>query len=294
MNNAFRSTLLAGAMAVAAFGAPAHAADEDVVAKVGSEEITERDLKAAAADVGEQFARMPPEQRKLAVLSALIDIKVLARMAEADKLQDDAEVASQLDFVRDRTLHNAYFARNGVANITDEELKARFEKELATMPATEQVRARHILLKTQEEAQAVIAKLDEGTDFVELAKESSTGPSGPEGGDLGFFGAGQMVPEFEKVAFAMEPGAYTKEPVQTQFGWHVIKVEEKREAPKPEFDTVKDQVRQVVLREKYMELIQAARDELAVEYVDPAMKSQVEALEKSMDPAASPAAPDAQ
>ncbi|EAS49293.1 peptidyl-prolyl cis-trans isomerase [Aurantimonas manganoxydans SI85-9A1] len=291
MNTAFRSTLLAGALVFAAFGTAAHAADEDVVARVGSEEITERDLKAAAAEVGEQFARLPADQRKLAVLSALIDIKVLARQAEAEALQDDPEVAAQIDFLRERTLHNAYFARNGVANITEEELKARFEKEVAAMPATEEVHARHILLKTKEEAEAVIAKLDGGADFVELAKESSTGPSGPEGGDLGFFSAGQMVPEFEKVAFTMEPGTYTKEPVQTQFGWHVIKVEEKREAPKPEFDAVKDQVRQVVLREKYMGLVQKARDDLPVEYVDPAMKSQVEALEKSMDPAAAPAAP---
>ncbi|MAP18114.1 MAG: peptidylprolyl isomerase [Aurantimonas sp.] len=291
MNTAFRSTLLAGALVFAAFGTAAHAADEDVVARVGSEEITERDLKAAAAEVGEQFARLPADQRKLAVLSALIDIKVLARQAEAETLQDDPEVAAQIDFLRERTLHNAYFARNGVANITEEELKARFDKEVAAMPATEEVHARHILLKTEEEAKAVIGKLDGGADFVELAKESSTGPSGPEGGDLGFFSAGQMVPEFEKVAFTMEPGTYTKEPVQTQFGWHVIKVEEKREAPKPEFDAVKDQVRQVVLREKYMGLVQKARDELPVEYVDPAMKSQVEALEKSMDPAAAPAAP---
>ncbi|MBC6717122.1 peptidylprolyl isomerase [Aurantimonas sp. DM33-3] len=291
MNTAFRSTLLAGALVFAAFGTTARAADEDVVARVGSEEITERDLKAAAAEVGEQFARLPADQRKLAVLSALIDIKVLARQAEAETLQDDPEVAAQIDFLRERTLHNAYFARNGVANITEEELKARFDKEVAAMPATEEVHARHILLKTEEEAKAVIGKLDGGADFVELAKESSTGPSGPEGGDLGFFSAGQMVPEFEKVAFTMEPGTYTKEPVQTQFGWHVIKVEEKREAPKPEFDAVKDQVRQVVLREKYMGLVQKARDELPVEYVDPAMKSQVEALEKSMDPAAAPAAP---
>ncbi|WP_370193664.1 peptidylprolyl isomerase [Aurantimonas coralicida] len=291
MNTAFRSTLLAGALVFAAFGTAAHAADEDVVARVGSEEITERDLKAAAAEVGEQFARLPADQRKLAVLSALIDIKVLARQAEAETLQDDPEVAAQIDFLRERTLHNAYFARNGVANITEEELKARFDKEVAAMPATEEVHARHILLKTEEEAKAVIGKLDGGADFVELAKESSTGPSGPEGGDLGFFSAGQMVPEFEKVAFTMEPGTYTQEPVQTQFGWHVIKVEEKREAPKPEFDAVKDQVRQVVLREKYMGLVQKARDELPVEYVDPAMKSQVEALEKSMDPAAAPAAP---
>ena len=166
MNTAFRSTLLAGALVFAAFGTTAHAADEDVVARVGSEEITERDLKAAAAEVGEQFARLPADQRKLAVLSALIDIKVLARQAEAETLQDDPEVAAQIDFLRERTLHNAYFARNGVANITEEELKARFDKEVAAMPATEEVHARHILLKTEEEAKAVIGKLDGGADFV--------------------------------------------------------------------------------------------------------------------------------
>ena len=101
------------------------------------------------------------------------------------------------------------------------------------MPATEEVHARHILLKTKEEAEAVIAKLDGGADFVELAKENSTGPSGPEGGDLGFFSAGPDGAGVREGRLHLEPGTYTKEPVQTQFGWHVIKVEEKREAPKP-------------------------------------------------------------
>ena len=268
MNTAFRSTLLAGALVFAAFGTAAHAADEDVVARVGSEEITERDLKAAAAEVGEQFARLPADQRKLAVLSALIDIKVLARQAEAETLQDDPEVAAQIDFLRERTLHNAYFARNGVANITEEELKARFDKEVAAMPATEEVHARHILLKTEEEAKAVIGKLDGGADFVELAKESSTGPSGPEGGDLGFFSAGQMVPEFEKVAFTLEPGTYTKEPVQTQFGWHVIKVEEKRTKPQPTFDELKEQIDQHLIRKAQQDMILKLRSEAKIERAD--------------------------
>ena len=112
--------------------------------------------------------------------------------------------------------------------------------------------ARHILVKTKEEAEAIIKELDAGADFAKLAKEKSTGPVRPEGGDLGFFSPGQMVPAFEKAAFALKAGKYTKEPVKTQFGWHVIKVEEKRNAPPPEFDQVKDQVRQLVLREKYM------------------------------------------
>ncbi|HDZ72902.1 MAG TPA: peptidylprolyl isomerase [Aurantimonas coralicida] len=271
------------------FATPAFAAESDVVAKVGDKEITERDLMAAAGAIGQQFAQMPPEQRKLALLSALIDIKALAQEAEKAKLQDEPDVATEIAFQRERALHNAYFAKNGVAAVTDEELKARYDKEIASVEAKQEVHARHILVKTKEGAEAVIKQLDEGGDFEAVAKEKSTGPSGPEGGDLGFFGAGQMVPAFEKAAFALEPGTYTKEPVETQFGWHVIKVEEKREAQKPSFEQIKDQVRQVVLREKYMELVRDARAAHSVEYVDPEMKKQVEAIEKSMEPGAAPA-----
>ena len=284
-----RLTLAASAVALMTFATPAFAAESDVVAKVGDKEITERDLMAAAGAIGQQFAQMPPEQRKLALLSALIDIKALAQEAEKAKLQDEPDVATEIAFQRERALHNAYFAKNGVAAVTDEELKARYDKEIATVEAKQEVHARHILVKTKEEAEAVIKQLDEGGDFEAVAKEKSTGPSGPEGGDLGFFGAGQMVPAFEKAAFAMEPGTYTKEPVETQFGWHVIKVEEKREAQKPSFEQIKDQVRQVVLREKYMKLVRDARAALSVEYVDPEMKKQVEAIEKSMEPGATPA-----
>lgn len=284
-----RLMLAASALALVTLAAPVAAAESDVVAKVGDKEITERDLMAAAGAIGQQFAQLPPEQRKLALLSALIDIKALAQAAEKAKLQDEPDVATEIAFQRERALHNAYFAKNGVGAVTEEELKARYDKEIASVDAKQEVHARHILVKTREEAEAVIKQLDEGADFEAVAKEKSTGPSGPEGGDLGFFGPGQMVPPFEKVAFAMEPGSYTKEPVETQFGWHVIKVEEKREAQKPSFEQIKDQVRQVVLREKYMELVRDARAELSVEYVDPELKDQVEAIEKSMEPGAAPA-----
>ncbi|HEY9058832.1 MAG TPA: peptidylprolyl isomerase [Aurantimonas sp.] len=284
-----RLMLAASALALVTLAAPVAAAESDVVAKVGDKEITERDLMAAASAIGQQFAQLPPEQRKLALLSALIDIKALAQAAEKAKLQDEPDVATEIAFQRERALHNAYFAKNGVGAVTEEELKARYDKEIASVDAKQEVHARHILVKTREEAEAVIKQLDEGADFEAVAKEKSTGPSGPEGGDLGFFGPGQMVPDFEKAAFAMEPGSYTKEPVETQFGWHVIKVEEKREAQKPSFEQIKDQVRQVVLREKYMELVRDARAELSVEYVDPELKDQVEAIEKSMEPGAAPA-----
>ncbi|WP_244488152.1 peptidylprolyl isomerase [Aureimonas sp. Leaf454] len=277
-------TLLAAASLIPLLAAvpAARAADADVVAKVGSQSITEGELKLAEADLGEQFGKMPPEQRKLAVLSALIDIKSLAQEAEKAKIGDDPAVKARVAFLRERALHNAYFQKTGVDAITDAELKARYDAEVAKIKPVEEIHARHILVKTKDEALAVIKELDGGADFMTLAASKSSGPTGPEGGDLGFFGPGQMVPPFEKAAYALPVGTYTKEPVETQFGWHVIQVTEKRPQPQPAFDQVKEQVRQVVMREKYMEIVQKAREALKVEYVDPAMKGQVEAMEKAM------------
>src|SRR5690606_36060757 len=139
-------------------------------------------------------------------------------------------------------------------------VRARYDKEIAALEPQEEIRARHILLKSREEAEAVIDKLEAGADFVELAKTESAGPSGPTGGDLGFFGKGQMVPEFENAAFALADGEFTRDPVQTQFGWHVIPREEHRTQPPPEFDAVKDQVRQIVMGEKYRALLADIRE----------------------------------
>jgi len=165
-------------------------------------------------------------------------------------------------------------------NISDEEVKARFEKEIAAIEPEQELRARHILVKTAEEANAIIAELDGGADFVELAKTKSTGPSGPQGGDLGFFGKGQMVPPFEAAAFALEAGAYTKAPVQTQFGFHVIKLEEKRDRPLPKFEEVQDQMRQVVLRERYLETVKEARSLSNVEILDEELKASYEKIQQ--------------
>lgn len=144
-------------------------------------------------------------------------------------------------------------------------MKALYDAETSKI---EQVKARHILVKTKDEAEAIIKMLDEGADFIELAKTKSTGPSGPNGGDLGFFGKGQMAPRFEKAAFALEIGKYTPKAILTQFGFHIIKLDERRTAPAPEYDTVKDQFRQVILRDKYGELIKDARKKLNVKIMD--------------------------
>lgn len=271
-----------GAPAAAEPAAPAPVPPGTVLAKVGSQEITEADLQVAATDLAGQFGQLPPEQQRLAVLSALIDIKALAEKAEAAKLQDDADVARRIAFLRERALHNAYFEKDGVEKVTDAELKTRYDAEVAAMKPVDEIHAKHILVPTKEEAEAAVKELDAGKDFDAVAAEKSTGPTGPQGGDLGFFGPGQMVPAFEAAAFKLEPDAYTKEPVQTQFGWHVIKVLEKRKQQAPAFEEVKDQVRQIVLREKYIAMVQAAREEEKVSYVDPALKAQVEAMEKAM------------
>ena len=130
-----------------------------------------------------------------------------------------------------------------------------------------QVRARHILVDTKEEAEKIIEELKGGADFAELAKQSKD-PSGQNGGDLGFFGAGQMVPEFEKAAFALEPGQFTQEPVKSQFGWHVIKVEEKRMSEPPSFAEVEAQLRNYLMRQKFETVLAGLRDKYPVEIVD--------------------------
>lgn len=255
----------------------ATAQEGSVIARVGDETITERELAFAAVDLAEQFSRVPEQLRKAAVLNALIDIKLLAQEAKSAGVADTDLFKARLAFLRDRALHNLYFQENILESVSDEEIKSRYDVEIGAMEPREEIRARHILVKSKEEAEAVIAELDDGKDFAEAAKEHSTGPSGPEGGDLDFFAKGQMVPEFEAAAFALQNGEYTKEPVQTQFGWHVIKREEGRTQPPPEFEAVKDQLRQVLLREKYGRMIEGMRAKKTVEVLDEELKKQIEA-----------------
>lgn len=251
-----------------------------VVAKVGKLEITQSDLDLAIANLDPQLAQLPDEQKKVAALSGAIDVKLLAGNADAEGLKDDAEFKKRMAFIADRELHNIYFKKHVVDAVTEDDVKARYEKEVAALPKQEEVSARHILVKTEEEAKAIIADLDAGKDFIELAKEKSTDPNKSEGGDLGYFTKGRMVPEFEEVAFAMEKGTYTKTPVKTQFGFHVIKLEDKRDAAPPAYETVAQQVRQLVMRDKYLEIIEKAKAEQTVEIVDETLRKGYEDVNK--------------
>lgn len=300
LKTSYRKTfaILATSVALASFGnftavaqdnaqpaevtAPSAAASEDpakVLAIVNGKEVTVGEVDQAAGDLDPQFSRLPVEQRRLAALAALIDIKAFSTEAEKEKLDQTDEFKSRMDFLRERALHNEYFKDAVVDKISDEDVRARYDKEIAAIPPQVEVRARHILVKTKEEAEAIIKKLEGGSKFEELAKENSTDGTAANGGDLGYFTEGQMVPEFEKAAFALKPGEYTKEPVETQFGFHVIQQEDRRTKQPPAFDQVADQIRSIVMRERYVELVKKLRDGLKIEYKD-------SVIEKAMKDAA--------
>ncbi|MGA1802086.1 peptidylprolyl isomerase [Rhizobium sp. HT1-10] len=256
--------------AIVAFQAPAFAADA-VVAKVGDLEIHQSELDLAISNLDPQLAQLPDDQKKVAALSAAIDVKLLARDALAEKLQDTPDFKTRMAYLQDRELHNAYFKKHVVDVVTDAEVKARYDKEVAALPKQEEVHARHILVKTEDEAKEVIKELDAGKDFAAVAKEKSTDPNKSDGGDLGYFQRGRMVKEFDDAAFSLPVGTYSKTPVKTDFGFHVIKVEDKRDAPPPPFDQVKDQVKQLVMRDKYLDLLKQAKTASKVEISDPAL-----------------------
>lgn len=282
-----RAAFIVAALAIAS-SATAQDAEDKVVATIDGNPVYASQLALAEAEMGSQFQRLPEDQRRAAVLSALIDIKLMAKQAEEAGVPETEDFKKKLQFLRDRTLHNEYFRTQVVEALTEDEVRARYEKEIAAMPAEQEIRARHILVDSEEQAKAIIAELDAGKDFIELAKEKSTGPSGEQGGDLGYFTRGRMVPEFEEAAFALEPGTYTKEPVKTEFGWHVIEVEDKRDAAPPTYEQVADQIQRLMMQEKYLALLQAAHESADVEVTDPDLKKALETQEAA--PETAPAA----
>ena len=261
--------------------APAAAPDPNkVLATIDGKPVTEADLALAQQSVDQQYAQLPPEQRRAAAFMAIMEIRLLADKAVAEGLDKDTEFQRRMAFLQQRALHSELIDKDVGAKITDEEIRARYDKQMADTPPVNEVKARHILVKTKEEADAIIKQLDGGADFQKLANEHTTDPSGKtSGGDLGYFAPGQMVPEFETAAFALEIGKYTTAPVQSQFGWHIILIEDKRAQQPPAFDTVKDQIRNLVFREKYFAMVGDLRKAAKVDVSDPELKKAVDAMD---------------
>lgn len=261
----FHRKAVLGMALAASMAAPtlAVAADDPVVAKVNGAEIRRSDVVAAQANLPREYQAVPIDQIYEPLLATMIDSKLVSADARKRGLQNDAAFKADLDRVVEQLLERYAVRKEIDSAVTDAKLKERYatsKKEGAV-----EVHARHILLKTAEDAQAVIKELDGGADFVELAKNKSTGPSAPRGGDLGFFGAGQMVPEFEAAAFALETGTYSKAPVQTQFGFHVIKVEEKRKVDPPSFEDSVEELRSEAAQEAGTAYVEKLRAKAKIE-----------------------------
>lgn len=244
------------------------AQDDPVVATVDGTEVHRSEVEAVARTLPEQYRNIPFQQIYPMLLDRAIDFHLLARAAEDQNIADDPVVQAELERARAGVLRDGFVRQQIEAGSTEEKLRARYA-ELEASPdfAQEQVHARHILVASEDEGKAVIAELEGGADFVEVAKERSIGPSAASGGDLGFFRRDQMVPEFAEAAFALEPGGFTKEPVKTQFGWHVIEVLDRRTAP-PSFEESEARLRQDVAREIITALVSQLREGAEIERFD--------------------------
>ena len=265
---ALTATLAAG---VSLGGLAAAAAQEEigpdtVLAVVNGHAITEYEARLASQDFAEQLQRVPGDQRRAIVVDALIDLHLLADAAEEEGLDESEDFARQMAYQQARTLRTTYLVEVLAQRVDDAAVQAAYDEIVAAFEPTEERKARHILVETEEAAREVIAALDDGAAFADLAQERSTGPSAPNGGDLGWFGRGRMVPAFEEAAFAMEVGAYTADPVQTQFGWHVILVEETRQSEPPALEAIGDQLRQQLLQQEFINAIGGLRDEAEISY----------------------------
>jgi peptidyl-prolyl cis-trans isomerase C len=220
-----------------------------VVARVDGTELHLSDVEAAQQNLPSQAQKLPLDQIYPMLLDRLVDGMLITEAGRKDHLDEDPDVQLRLKRYEDRVIQEAYLNRAIKDAETEDRLKARYQTFVKEKAAHDEVHARHILVKTEGEAKSVIAELDKGADFATLAKKYSTDPGAASGGDLGYFGHDDMVKEFAEAAFALPAGQYTKTPVKTEFGWHVIKVEDHRVSTPPSFDDARQEVSQLVARD---------------------------------------------
>lgn len=250
------SVLLLAAPAGAQSTAPAGAqADDPVVATVNGADIHRSDVETAREQLPEQYRDLPIERVFEPILNQLIRSKLIAQQAREAKLQETESYKRRISMFEERLLEEAYLRKMIGEKITEAALRERYDAAIGQFPTAEEVRARHILVKTKEEAEAIIAELDGGADFAKLAAEKSIGPSKSRGGDLDYFGRGQMVKPFEDAAFGLKAGEVSAQPVQSPFGWHVIKVEDRRQSEPPTFEEARGKIGEEMSQEVAGEVI---------------------------------------
>ncbi|MFZ1922024.1 MAG: peptidylprolyl isomerase [Xanthobacteraceae bacterium] len=264
------ASVLAAAVLAAFLAVPSvvRAQDSDpVVARVNGVDIRQSDLATAEDEVGSSIPQMAPDQKREYLITYLSDVIIVAQAAEKQNIADRADVKHRIAFERNKVLMESLLQDTGKAALTDDALHKVYDEAVKQMPPEEEVHARHILVPTEDEAKEIEAELKNGADFATLAKEKSKDPGAADGGDLGYFTKDQMVPEFSAAAFKLDKGQIS-DPVHTQFGWHIIKVEDKRIKPTPTFDEVKPQLENYVAHKAQAELVASLRKDATIERLD--------------------------
>lgn len=239
-----------------------------VVAKVGGEDVTRLDVLNFVQTLPPNLRQLPLEQLFPLAQDQVVNAKVIESNVKADEVVDNEQVQRQLEETRKQILQRAYLEKIVSEKMTDKRLQKAYKKAVTDEPDVEEVKAAHILVKEEAKAKEIIAKLNEGGDFAELAKENSTDGTAENGGSLGYFAKADVVPEFADAAFSQKEGTYTKEPVKSQFGFHIIKVEEKRVRPKPSFEDSKPYLEQQLSRELLEETVEGWKKDAKIEVYD--------------------------
>lgn len=239
-----------------------------VVAKVNGKDITRLDVFQFVQQLPAQLQQLPPQQVYPIALEQVINNKLLQEQADKSDLETSPAFQEQMEQAKSNILRVLYVQDQMSKVLTKSEIEALYKEKVQDMPDTEERHARHILVESEDEAKKIIEELKGGADFAEMAKKHSKGPTGEKGGDLGWFAEGEMVPEFSNAAFKATPGSLIETPVKTQFGWHVVKVEESRTRPKPTLDEMRDVLKSELQREKIEELVMDLRNDADITVFD--------------------------
>ncbi|HYN00788.1 MAG TPA: peptidyl-prolyl cis-trans isomerase [Aestuariivirgaceae bacterium] len=260
---------------------PARAQDK-VIIVINGHEIKTSEVEIAAEDIALQLGDLPAKLRYPFLIEYLVERHLLAQAAVKQGVAETEEYKQRLAFYQAKALRDAYFNATIKPSVTDEEVKAAYDKEASKVKVSERVRARHILVQTEKEAKDVLARLNKGEKFEDIAKQVSLDGSKDYGGDLGYFSAEEMVPEFSKAAFALKIGDIS-EPVKTDYGWHVIKLEDRKQGGAQPFDQVKAGIKAVLMRKKVQEAVSELRKQAKIEIMDPDLKKLQEIGEKKIE-----------
>jgi len=258
-------------------------ADDPVVAKVNGYEIRASEVRLAADDLP-QLQEVAPQLRYAFVVEYLIERHLLAQQAVKEQIADTDEYKKRLAFYQAKALRDAYFSEKIRPTVKEDEVRKIYDEQAAKVNSVERVHAKHILVDTEEQAKELAEKIKAGANFEDLARQFSKDGSAQYGGDLDFFAADEMVPEFSKAAFALQPGQVS-DPVKTDYGWHLIKVVERKVGGAEPFDKVKGGLTMIVLRQKVQDKVAELRKDSEVEMVDPDLKRLQEQMRQQQQPA---------